>query len=252
MINSYKQYWRDLYERERDNTLLIWGWDPFEDWDKSLMEPALAPGDLQIGLSILYAKPDDELGERFIRRALSYVERLLREKKCEQLRGFPFNRAETYELKALCLGILENKIDEGSWHNAAEDYTAFLTDEGDHHPGLWHAFFLCAIRAELIRGNPAAALHLYERIPKRVPWLTAEGPMWRQLAESAARGESTPRQLASEIEAFFEEIRNPSFEPEDEMGVTRARPEVGAILWRYVRHPEKSPDWRAILRAIAK
>ncbi len=213
--------------------------------------------ELHVALEVMYADPQDEYVGRFLNRSLKYAERVLAEDKCRSqlcASGFPLNRAGVHTARALCIALLENRTDAESWRQVAEDYMAWLeTANGLRSPDpIEQAFLLCAVRADLIRRAPDVALSRLQRIRGPVKWATCEAGLWRRLTEAAAAGEAIPRDLAAEVEEYFEQVRHPEFNAKTNTCYGFMQPEIGAILWHYVRYPNKPIDWHVVVDWISR
>ncbi len=212
------------------------------------------------GLQLLYADIDSDLGHRFLKRGLAFIERVERENRLQAdfcVDAFPMNRAELLSTKALILGILRNQTDVVSWRQCGRDFLDWLRQVSDspeqppwHEDDQGQAYYLSAVRAELICGEPATALELLNNAPG-VSWLHDEAELWRQLAESWVRREILEDRLRESLYAYFEIIRNPDYQSDVFERLTHMRPETGAILYKYDVAKGGEIDWRRVIEMVA-
>ncbi|MEM7682727.1 MAG: hypothetical protein AAF288_12280 [Planctomycetota bacterium] len=226
--------------------------NPYENWDTIRFLGHAQAIELSLALRALYANGDPMWTKAFARQSIGVFDRILAEDKCRSdnnIDQFPGNRARTYESKAIAIALLENRTDQALWRAAADDFIAWVERAYDDaaYAFMYQADVSAALCARLICGDAAEALDVLKRAPRWRKWHTPDVPVLKRLAEVLAEDKPIPPDLVEQLEAVFEEVRDPD---SDWYGASFLRFEVGGVLFKYVRRLGQPIDWAAVGQAI--
>lgn len=257
---DHKLHWRSYHDKHSDCYARIW--EEHNPLAKEL--PPLGPpeGFLMEVLEIAYADPGDPWIERFLDRTDKVLARVL-EAGFERYHlwdeSHPLRRQGVYQNLALCTALRGGDADRW-WRLCAGDCLQCVRHEHPRKDGklgigsnvFSQCMFLTAVRMDLLRGDPKSALNRFALLKGPVRWVTVEAGLWRRVAEHAVAGEPIPPELASEVEGYFDEARDPHYDAPPGMNLVLARVEIGGVLFRYIRHPGEPIDWWLVVDAVAR
>lgn len=255
---TFKNHW--LHNRKNDWTDFqeVWSMDPIHDWGKCHNHESPPQTDLMWGLELLYGDLACDLGHRFLKRGLNYIKRVESEIQLDQPpynSGFPHNRAQLMETKGLLIGLLENRTDDISFRQSAQDYQDKINAPGQSKSwtddDFIQALFVTAVRLELIRGAVDEAKVLIDST-SNTQWLHPEYWLWRDLVVQWETAGRISPSLTDTLWEHFDFIRNPEYRPEMYIPMDELRPETAAIIYKYVLADGGNIDWQKAVQMVAQ
>jgi hypothetical protein len=98
MMNTYKQHWTKLIQREARGYREVLTWDPYEDWSSQIKPEMATEQALLSAMELLCGDYSGSEVTTYLKRSIMLSERILREKKCFDKRCkrfLPINHALT-------------------------------------------------------------------------------------------------------------------------------------------------------------
>lgn len=251
---SLKRQWREEVDKGWNDLLTLSEDDVMSRWNRKRLPTAILAGRLGMALEVLYAERDPEIAERFLAQCFAYVSvadaMILADEKCQFIE---LDRAEYYRSKAHCAALKHNRTDVESLRVASEYYRAHLSAKSCRS---WHdleqGMHMAAVLALLICGDTQAAHEMADRA--RPPqWYHPEALPIKTLCTHVAQGQSVPEDVVLVLESHFDTIRDPNYRPQRLLSVTQFRFELGAVLWKYVHHPDaKEIDGPSVVAYVSR
>lgn len=219
---------------------------------------------LYTALESLYAE-DRESGKLILEEAVSHAEKLLTAGCCRSNKivegAYPSNLAIILRGRTYAKWLLGEGMDRATLREAAEHLVTWcLTKASDCKrisDSMTMAFYLFGVRLAMIAADTTYAKELLGA-KHRFRWHHAiEGDLWTRMLENHP---ALDRAMRSELEAFFDRVRDPDFEErhDDTLRTFVSRDilalETGIIRQMYwVNRSSSDPvDPKAVVRAIAR
>lgn len=248
---SFSAAWRANYLKDLDSFLTVVEWDLFEDWERNAMPDGTAERQLVCALEVSYGGDTRGLAVRFLQRAVSVVERTLREGKltvgyCQ--RGYPRNRGSLLRTRVYASGLLGAPLDIDGLRQAAMDYEAWAR-EFKRWDSLEQAYHLGAVRMSLIAGDLDNARRLIAT-RKSLKWHEREAALLRCIAKGG-EGIRADTSCWAGFAAYFDEMRDPALKPTVFIESYILPFELGLIGDKYFLSPEGRIDFGRVIHALS-
>lgn len=254
---SYKQYWLNRHDENSEFRVKDVATDPFLDWDLNTMPESSVEWNMFMALEICYANADESLAHRYLQRCLQVVERIFHEDRLIELhkRGkglFPVNRAAVYRAQAYAQALLGRGLDKNLLARAATDYEDYCNGEGK---SPWDSqaqcYYLNAVTLILLAGDRQRARELLA-IKRSFKWHAEQFVLYQELAQTTTEPPIQDPTLPDRFGRFFDEIRNPGYDPEAFIEKSTLRFELGALRDKYFISQNGEIDWQRVIDAVSR
>lgn len=252
---SYRPVWEKEYQANRGSFIQVAHWDPFKDWDLDTAPDKGVEYNLSDGLRILYGHGDADLARRFLEHCLAIAERTLAEDTLVSPRcrdRFPENRGILIRARTYARGLLGCPLEETALRKASADFEQACATFPKHK---WDDFqentYLAVVRLALVASDGARAQQLLTR-RRRFRWFPEQDEILRGLASALLATSLPDDRFRAYFKAYFDQVRDPAFNPAVYTRVPLLRLELGILYDKYLVSPNQTVDWQRTIDAIAE
>ncbi len=253
-LSSYKEQWRSALEKRLPDLLMLVDEYSLGSWTEVFGIPvSVIAGVLHDGLDILYSGLDDALGMRYAQKCAEMIERVERESNLLELRRDydSLSRGDVLLCKALCAGILHERLDRDAYTGSAEEYLGWIFER---RPRGWddqyQSYCISAVLSYLTIDELPTAAALVEKI-RGIRWYQPAALPLCDLVEALHLGRPVPRSASDALLRYFDELRAPEFGPDYFVRRSQFRVELAAVLSKYLLHGGKDFTWRGLIELIS-
>jgi hypothetical protein len=247
--------WVKRFQESREGYQDVVGWNPFDGWELDTAPESAAEDKLLDAVEILYGRGDADLAQRFLERGLEITERTLAEGKllsplCQD--HAPQNQGDLLRARTYSLAMLGKPVDEASLLAAS----AAIEEACAKHPrGNWddyeEAKYLSAVRLALLGGSAQTTQRLLQQ-RRAFRSHVEEHELLQALTTALSAGVPVRDEaFKSRFDAYFDQVRDPDYDPEEYSRVPILRLEIGLLRDKYLISPDGQIDWQRAIDAIA-
>ncbi len=247
---SYKTYWTDDYERNREffEDLV----DPFRNWDRRDGHGDWAAWFLSSSLAAAYADAPAEIVRKFASAAVDVVDRAVTEDVFQTGKlakgAFPRNRAVALRTRAYAQVLLGQSLPTDDLAQASRDFETRALTMWDHQ---YEAYYLNGVRAALIAGDHQLFTRLLT-VKRQFKCHEDEYGVLRGLVDYLPHASTGPdAEFRDRFRSLFDRYRNPEFKPDIYLELEIIRFELGAI-WYLFFSQTRAFSWHDVIAAVSE
>jgi len=248
----HKTYWILDHDKNKDFRWQHVAEDPFKNWEQSRLPDMKAEMELDMALRCLYAD-DKDLGQQYLRRAITVADRALREEKCRSERcrsGYPRNEAELKRTLAYARALSGELLDSQLLSEASGQLASHCDqtrkrdwDEMDQER------LITAARLALISGAREQAAS-FLKTKRSLAANVEEKELLQFLAHPGGHAERMA--LAKGFTQLFEKVRDPEYKPPTPTSPIFHRLDLGALFDKYFVSGDGEIDWTRVVEAVSE
>lgn len=253
----HKYYWVKRHEENSEFRTRDVRTDPFANWDRNTMPESQVEWDLERALDVYYANADESLARQYLNRCLRVAKRILDENKLVELdKGgeglFPVKRGRTYRAQAYAQALLGRDVDRELLIRASKDYEDYCNGVGK---SPWDSqaqcYYLNAVTLSLLADDRARARELLAT-KRSFKWHAEQFALYQELAQTTAEPPIPDPALLERFNRFFNEVRDPKYDPKVFIEPGTLRFELGALRDKYFISSNGEIDWQRVIEAVSR